>query len=240
MPVRRRGGDHAKPVGTMLQKGNEAPLAACVLIVADDRDVREGLKETITAAGHRCIEAGDGRVVLATLNREAVDLVLLDLEIPCLPGLEVLRLAAELHPGIPVVIVSGRSTIREAIAATRLGAYDFIEKPVDAGRTLITVRNALERARLQRQRDVLLEEARERNGMGGSAPASWQVLQHAEQRFQVAVVQDLREAREQFERAFILQVLRAHEWRVQEAADRLGIDRSYLWKKMKRYALRHP
>jgi len=142
-----------------------------VLIVDDDPHVRESLKEILDYAGHAAEEAGDGKAALDLLSRKPVDLVLLDLDLPRVPGLDVLRRTAAEHPEVPVVIISGKGTIRTAVEATKLGAYDFLEKPLEAERTLLTVRNALEKALLLRQRDRLLEEARERYRMVGSSPA---------------------------------------------------------------------
>lgn len=141
----------------------------CILVVDDVPHVREDLCSVLEHAGHETVEAGDGRTALREINRGQIDAVLLDLQIPRRSGMEVLRQVADEQPELPVVIVSGKGTIRTAVEATKLGAYDFLEKPVDAQRTLVTVRNALERSRLQRQRDRLLDEAKKRYRMVGSS-----------------------------------------------------------------------
>lgn len=146
-----------------------------VLIVDDDPHVRDSLRDILTYAGHATEEAADGKVALDLLSQRPIDLMLLDLELPRISGMEVLRQTASAHPGIPVVIISGKGTIRTAVEATKLGAYDFLEKPLEAERTLLTVRNALEKALLQRQRDRLLDEARQRYQMVGSSPAMQEI-----------------------------------------------------------------
>jgi two-component system nitrogen regulation response regulator NtrX len=142
-----------------------------VLIVDDDAHVRESLREILDYAGHSTDEAGDGKAALDLLTHRDVDLMLLDLDLPRVTGIEVLRKTAEEHPELPVVIISGKGTIRSAVEATKLGAYDFLEKPLEAERTLLTVRNALEKGHLKRERDRLLDEARKRYQMVGSSPA---------------------------------------------------------------------
>jgi DNA-binding NtrC family response regulator len=146
----------------------DAPTGT-VLVVDDDPHVRDGLTDILDHAGHETVEARDGKTALELVSERAVDLILLDLQLPRVPGMEVLRQTTTEHPGVPIVIVSGKGTIQQAVEATKIGAYDFLEKPVNAQRTLVTVRNALEKARLQQQRDRLLSEARERYAMVGSS-----------------------------------------------------------------------
>ncbi|WP_457652786.1 sigma-54-dependent transcriptional regulator [Rhodocaloribacter sp.] len=144
---------------------------AHILIVDDDPFIRESLGEILHYAGHSTVEAGDGKAAIDLLARHPVDLILLDLELPRVAGLDVLRHAQAEYPHVPIVIISGKGTIRIAVEATKLGAYDFLEKPVDARRTLVTIRNALEKVRLERERDRLLDEAKARYRMVGSSRA---------------------------------------------------------------------
>jgi DNA-binding NtrC family response regulator len=142
-----------------------------VLVVDDDRHIRAGMRDILEHGGYAVLEASDGKTALHQIEQEPVDIVLLDLQLPRIGGMEVLHQVAADHPALPVVIISGKGTIQSAVEATKLGAYDFLEKPVDAQRALVTVRNALEKSRLQRQRDRLLDEARDRYRMvGSSAP----------------------------------------------------------------------
>lgn len=151
--------------------------SAKVLIVDDDPYVRESLRDILEFSGYATVEAGDGKTALDLLTPPSVDLMLLDLELPRVSGMDVLRQVVAEYPGLPVIIISGKGTIRTAVEATKIGAYDFLEKPVDAQRTLLTVRNALEKAVLQRQRDRLLDEARQRYRMVGSSPAMQRIYQ---------------------------------------------------------------
>lgn len=145
------------------------PLDAHILVVDDDPHVRAGLSDILEHTGYAVLEAEDGKTALGRIGTESIDLVLLDLQLPRVGGMDVLREVTAEHPSLPVVIISGKGTIQTAVKATKLGAYDFLEKPVDAQRTLLTVRNALEKAQLQRQRDRLLNEAQARYRMIGSS-----------------------------------------------------------------------
>jgi len=150
---------------------NDDTLCGTVLIVDDDQHIRRGLEDILTHAGHDTLQAGDGRTALRVEEKNEVDLMLLDLQLPRINGMKVLERMSERRPSLPVVIVSGKGTIQTAVTATKKGAYDFLEKPVDAQRMLITVRNALEKSRLERDRDRLLQEVQARYQMvGSSAP----------------------------------------------------------------------
>ena len=145
------------------------PSAPSLLVVDDDPHVRTGLCDILNHHEYKTHEAGDGRSALTLMEERPVDLVLLDLDLPRLSGMQVLESALESHPALPIIIVSGKGTIQHAVRATKIGAYDFIEKPVDAQRMLVTVRNALEKRTLQQQRDHLVNEARARYRMVGSS-----------------------------------------------------------------------
>jgi two-component system nitrogen regulation response regulator NtrX len=148
------------------------PLAE-VLVVEDDLYLRENLQAILDTAGYRSHEARTGHQALDLLRTHSIDLVLLDLKLERsrLSGMDVLRQMADDETDVPVVIVSGEGTIQAAVEATQLGAYDFLEKPVGQERILLTVRNALETLRLQRERDRLLAEAGEAYRMVGSSRA---------------------------------------------------------------------
>ena len=149
---------------------HEAPPDAQILIVDDDPHVRAGMGDILEHTGYTVLEAGDGKTALDRIGTEPIDLVLLDLQLPRVGGMEVLHQTMAERPALPVVIISGKGTIQTAVEATKVGAYDFLEKPVDAQRALLTVRNALEKAELQRQRDRLLNEAKAQYRMVGSSP----------------------------------------------------------------------
>ncbi len=153
---------------------------ARVLIVDDDPLVRRSIREWLEHDGHLAIEAGDGRTALQLLDEEVVDLLLLDLQLPRLSGLEVLREMNRRGLDIPVVIVSGKGTIPAAVETTKLGAIDFIEKPPDAEAALQIIRKALERHRMERRRAVSLAAAFDRYGMVGAGSEMQRVYQEIE------------------------------------------------------------
>lgn len=152
---------------------SDAARRARVLVVEDDPSFREAVCGTLRAEGYDTAEAGEGREALGVLAADPIDLVLLDLRLghSRLSGMEVLREATTAYPDVPVVMVSGAGSISVAVEATQLGAYDFLEKPVNRERLLLTVRNALEKARLQRERNRLLDEVEEPYRMVGSSAA---------------------------------------------------------------------
>lgn len=141
-----------------------------ILIVDDDSLVRESLKEILSYRGYSCLEAGDGKEALEFLNKNPADLLLLDLKLPRVDGIEVLKQALGNYPDLPVIMISGHGTIQLAVEATKIGAYDFLEKPLEAERTLLTVRNALEKSLLLHQRNQLIQQAQQRYRMIGSSP----------------------------------------------------------------------
>lgn len=140
---------------------------AVILIVDDDPHLRESVREILEFHNYVCREARDGREALDLLPHEKIDAMLLDLQMPRLNGLEVLRQSMSLKPDLPVIMISLHGTIASAVEATRLGAYDFIEKPLEAERLLLTLRNALHASRLREQRDHLLAEVKQRYRMIG-------------------------------------------------------------------------
>lgn len=148
---------------------------ATILIVDDDLYVRESLRDILNDNGYAVEEAADGKTALEILFKRPIDLMLLDLDLPRVNGMDVLRKTATEFPEIGVVIISGKGTIQLAIEATKLGAYDFLEKPLEAQRTLLTVRNAVEKLSLLRYRDRLVEEAKDRYKMVGSSPAMQEI-----------------------------------------------------------------
>ncbi len=148
---------------------------ATILIVDDDLYVRESLKEILNDNGYTIEEAADGKTALDILAQRPLDLMLLDLDLPRVNGMEVLKKAASDYPETGVVIISGKGTVQLAVEATKLGAYDFLEKPLEAQRTMITVHNAVEKLLLVRQQNRLIEEAKERYKMVGASPAMQQI-----------------------------------------------------------------
>ena len=122
-----------------------------ILIVDDEQNIRWSLGNVLGDAGFRVVCAEDGEEALAAVEAEPPDAVFLDIELPKLNGMEVLRRLRTERPDVSVVMISGHATIERAVEATRLGAFDFVEKPFSSDRILLLARNATERARTQRE-----------------------------------------------------------------------------------------
>ena len=153
------------------QKISHSPESGLtILVVDDDPYIRESLEDILSFEGYHCLTAKDGLEALDYLENNSIDLILLDLKLPRLDGIEVLKRSIAVRPNIPVVMISGQGTIQLAVEATKLGAFDFLEKPLEADRILITVRNALQKRHLQLQRDALLFETQSRYRMIGNDP----------------------------------------------------------------------
>jgi DNA-binding NtrC family response regulator len=122
-----------------------------ILVVDDEASIRRTLIEILEYEDYEVDIAEDGTEALEKLRSDPYDLVLLDVKMPDVDGMEVLETMAEEMPELPVVMISGHGTIETAVEATKLGAYDFIEKPPDLNRLLLTVRNALDHGELETQ-----------------------------------------------------------------------------------------
>ena len=133
-----------------------------ILIVDDERPIRRTLREILEYEDYDVEEAEDGEAAVAMLRKGRYDLALLDIKMPKIDGLDVLRMATDEVPETPVIMISGHGTIETAVEATRRGAFDFIEKPPDLNRLLVAVRNALDRGQLavenRRMKSVLSEQ----------------------------------------------------------------------------------
>jgi two-component system, NtrC family, response regulator AtoC len=148
----------------------QTPNAPGVMIVDDERSLRFSLGEWARDAGLRPLEVTTGREALEALRSQAVDAVLLDLRLGDEDGLQVLKRLREEDPTLPVVMLTGHGSIQHAVQATRLGAYDFIQKPPDLEHLGVVLRRALEHARLQREVDHLrLADLGEAQLLGESA-----------------------------------------------------------------------
>ncbi len=122
-----------------------------ILIVDDEPGIRTLLAQILEDEGYEAAAVGSGEEALAALERELYDLILLDIALPGMDGVEVLRRLRRAGHAIPVIVISGHASAEQAVAAVREGAEDFMEKPLSYDRVLVSVRNALDRARLQRR-----------------------------------------------------------------------------------------
>jgi two-component system, NtrC family, nitrogen regulation response regulator NtrX len=125
--------------------------------------------------GYDVQEASSGPEALALIEREAPDLVFLDIKMPGVDGLEVLEKIKHVNESLPVVIISGHGTVSTAVEATKLGAFDFIEKPLASERVLVTIKNALDRTRLQDENRSLKRAVEARHQMVGESAGLRQV-----------------------------------------------------------------
>ena len=120
-----------------------------ILVVDDEPSIRRTLREILEYENYDVEEAADGEEALVQIRSSQFDLVMLDVKMPKRDGLEVLGILKNEMPEIPVLMISGHGTIETAVEATKLGAFDFIEKPPDLNRLLLTIRNALDRGELE-------------------------------------------------------------------------------------------
>jgi two-component system, NtrC family, nitrogen regulation response regulator NtrX len=119
-----------------------------ILIVDDEKAIRKTLTEILSFEGYEIDEAVDGEEALKNFKEKTYDVVLCDIKMPRIDGLEFLQKATEHNPDVPVIMISGHGTIETAVEAVKKGAYDFIQKPPDLNRLLITIRNAKEKNNL--------------------------------------------------------------------------------------------
>lgn len=122
-----------------------------ILIIDDEQNIRRTLKDILQDEGYSVLAEAKGKDGLGALAGEPVDLVLLDIKLAEENGLDILRAIKEKHPKVEVVMISGHGTIELAVEAVRLGAYDFLEKPLSLERVRLAVLRALEKARLRRE-----------------------------------------------------------------------------------------
>ena len=113
---------------------------AKILVIDDERGIRNTLKEVLEYEGHQVEPATNGTEGLELFAAGNFDLVLCDIKMPEMDGIEVLEKMNESHPDIPVIMISGHGNIDTAVEAIKKGAYDFIEKPLDLNRILVTMR----------------------------------------------------------------------------------------------------
>jgi len=121
---------------------------AKILVIDDEKSIRNTLKEILTYEGHEVIEAQDGAEGLKQAEKDKFDIIFCDIKMPKMDGIEVLEKLQELAPDSPVVIISGHGNIDTAVEAIKKGAFDYIAKPLDLNRMLVTMRNALDRSSL--------------------------------------------------------------------------------------------
>lgn len=128
---------------------------ADILIIDDEKAIRKTLSEILSFEGYKIEEAADGEEGLKKFREKTFDLVLCDIKMPKLDGIEFLQKAGEVNPDVPIIMISGHGNIETAVEAVKKGAYDYISKPPDLNRLLITIRNAMDKSSLVTETKVL-------------------------------------------------------------------------------------
>ena len=126
-----------------------------ILIIDDEKSIRKTLNEILSFEGYKIEEAADGEEGLKKFKEKNFDIVLCDIKMPKLDGIEFLERAREINDEVPIIIISGHGNIETAVEAVKKGAYDYISKPPDLNRMLITLRNAMEKTTLVAETKVL-------------------------------------------------------------------------------------
>lgn len=132
---------------------------ATILVIDDEAGIRSAVRGILEDEGYKALVAEDAVVGIETLDREKVDALLLDVWLPRMGGLEALEEIRKRKPELPIIVLSGHGTIDMAVRAMRLGAFDFIEKPLSIERLLASVRNALELSSLKTENKALKRAA---------------------------------------------------------------------------------
>ena len=153
---------------------------AKILIIDDERFIRASLREILEYEKYEVIEAQDGAEGLQKIKDEEVDLVLCDVKMPILDGMDVLDQVKQLDRSPQFIMISAHGTIETAVEATKKGAFDFISKPPDLNRLLLTVRNALDKKQLVSETKVLKRKLSKKYDMVGESAALLQVKETIE------------------------------------------------------------
>jgi two-component system nitrogen regulation response regulator NtrX len=148
-----------------------------VLVVDDEKSVRDSLRMILEYERYEVLFAENGEQALKTVQGSTVDVVLLDVKMAGMDGIEVLQRVREKRPELPVIMISGHGTIETAVEATKLGAFDFLPKPLDRDKLLVTIRNALHQARLAHEKQKLEETVEGKRQILGESAKIKEVLE---------------------------------------------------------------
>jgi two-component system nitrogen regulation response regulator NtrX len=152
-----------------------------VLIVDDEKNIRRTFKMVLEGEGFEVSVAETGEEALEVFQKEKPDVVVLDVKLPGIDGIETLRRIKETERELPVIMISGHGTIATAVEATRSGAFDFVEKPLSKERLLVAIRNALKVQSLGREVRALRARDRKRHLMVGDSPPLQAIRKQIEQ-----------------------------------------------------------
>ncbi|MBM3375920.1 MAG: response regulator [Betaproteobacteria bacterium] len=210
-----------------------------ILIVDDELGVRELLLEVLEDEGHSVALAANAAQARQVCQAKRFDLVLLDIWMPDTDGVTLLKeWSGQGLLTMPVVMMSGHATIETAIEATRIGAFDFLEKPIALARLLKTVQAALARAQAQKAWQQALANAQP----FAAASSDEDDLPNPKERAQEALLaisleQPLREARDAFERIYLEYQLAKQNGSMTRLAEQSGLERTHLYRKIKQLGM---
>jgi two-component system nitrogen regulation response regulator NtrX len=142
-----------------------------ILVVDDEESICHSLKAILADEGYQVLVAGSGEDAIKIVEEEMPQLILLDIWLPGMDGLETLKVIKKINPQMLVIIMSGHGTIETAVKATKLGAFDFIEKPLSLDKIIILVNNAINLIRLQEENVLLKEKVSHQYELTGTSPA---------------------------------------------------------------------
>lgn len=142
-----------------------------ILVIDDERSIRNSMKDILQYEGHEVVLAENGMEGLVSVKSEKPDIVFCDIKMPKMEGIEVLERIKEFSADTPVIMISGHGTIDTAIEAIRKGAYDFIEKPLDLNRIVITIKNATDKHLLIHETKTLKNKVSKKYDMIGNSEA---------------------------------------------------------------------
>ncbi len=148
---------------------------ANILIIDDEKAIRKTLSEILSYEGYKIDEAADGEEGIKKFSSTTYDVVLCDIKMPRMDGLEFLEKAKEINADVPIIVISGHGNIETAVEAVKKGAFDYISKPPDLNRLLITLRNALDKQTLITETKVLKRRVAKVQEMIGSSDAIQQI-----------------------------------------------------------------
>lgn len=153
---------------------------AQILVIDDERSIRNTLKDILEYEQHQVDLAENGPAGIEFFKQKVYELVFCDIKMPEMDGMEVLQQLMEVNADVPIVMISGHGTIETAVEAIKKGAYDFIAKPLDLNRLLVTLKNALERQDLVSETRRLKKKIGKKADMVGKSPAIRQVKEMIE------------------------------------------------------------
>ena len=150
------------------------------MIVDDEEGIRESLSGIFEDEGHEVLTAGSGEEALRALKEQTPDVILLDVWLPGIDGLETLKEIKGLNPDLPVIMISGHGNIELALKATRAGAYDFLEKPLSLERVLLVAQRALEKRTIEIENKTLRQDRIKKWRLVGNSPKMIQLREQIE------------------------------------------------------------